>query len=144
MTQTSTTPLIPDGLFGIEYTGPDGKKLYRFFALEAERTNRVFCANLDQTSWLKKVVAYRDIIAREVYRSHLGLPNLMVMVVTPSEARIETMKKLVMEITRGRGSTQFIFRPIPVLGFQAPSPSPELFTSPWHRSGYSSFDISTA
>src|SRR5260370_41903946 len=52
-THTSHAPLIPDGLFGLEYTQPDGKKLCRFFALEAERTNRVDCSNLHQPSWLK-------------------------------------------------------------------------------------------
>jgi len=144
-TRTSTTTLIPDGLFGLAYAQPDsGRTLYRFFALEAERTNRVHCSNLEQTSWLRKVLAYREITAQRIYHSHLGLPNLMVLVVTPTDARIETMTKLIMDITEDRGSTQFLLRSIPVLGFKAPPPTPELFVSPWRRAGHPAFEIARA
>jgi hypothetical protein len=57
-------------------------------------------------------------------------------------ARIETMKKLIMEVTAGRGSPLFLFRAIPVLGFKPPLPAPELFASAWMREGQPDFDIS--
>src|SRR5205823_14959611 len=59
-----------DGLFGLEYAQPDGKKLFRFFALEAERTNRVYCSNLHQTSWLKKNIG----ISRYYRTGNLSVP----------------------------------------------------------------------
>jgi hypothetical protein len=141
-TQTAKFSLVPDALFGLEYAD-SGKKLYRFFALEAERANRVYCNNLYQTSWLKKVLAYRQIIANKTYHSHFGLPNLMVMVVTPTPAKIETMKRLIMQVTQDRGSTQFLFKSIPVLGCgsSAPEPTAELFTGAWSRAGHPDFFI---
>jgi hypothetical protein len=36
--------------FGFEYTRPDGSKLYRFATIEAERSNKVWCNNLEDTS----------------------------------------------------------------------------------------------
>jgi len=133
--------LIPDGLFGLEYT-TGSEKSYRFFALEAERKNRVWCSNLKQTSWLKKTLAYRDITARKTYTSHFGLPNLMVVVVTPTEHKIKTMiDEVVMEVTEDRGSNMFLFRRIPTIGyaFKAPRPMPELLIDPWKRAGKPDF-----
>src|SRR3984893_11587458 len=47
-------PLVPDAIFGIEYT-KSGQKSYRFFVLEADRNSEpVFRGNLDQTSYLRK------------------------------------------------------------------------------------------
>ena len=143
-THRAQIKLVPDGLFGLEYT-EHGKSSYRFFALEAERKNRVNCSNLHQTSWLKKVLAYREITANKIYKSHFGLPNLMVMAVTPTQARIETMKTLIMDITK-KGSNMFLFRHISVLGydFHAPQPMPDLFTLPWQRAGREDFQINKA
>ena len=77
--------VVPDGLFGLEYAR-DGQKLYRFFALEADRnTMPVKRSNLEQTSYLRKVLAYRQIITQDIHRSHLGLPNLLVLTVTTNE-----------------------------------------------------------
>lgn len=134
--------LIPDGLFGLEYVLADGTKGYRFFALEAERTNRVWCQNLRQASWLRKVLAYRDIARQRAFHSHLGLPNLLVLVVTPTESRIEAMRRLVTEVTEGRGSPMFLFHHIPVIGHGCPPPAmPDLFAGPWARAGYEDMRI---
>jgi hypothetical protein len=83
VTHTADVKVVPDGLFGLEYAR-DGQKLYRFFALEADRnTMPIKRANLEQTSYPRKVLAYRMIISRDVHRSHLGLPNLLVLRVRP-------------------------------------------------------------
>lgn len=97
-TRVSTTPfgvplpsggyLVPAGLFGIEYTVGD-KKTYRFFALEANRgAMPVVRTNPNQSSYLRKIAAYREIIARRVHKTHLGLPNLLVLTLTTGESRI--------------------------------------------------------
>ena len=141
--ESAVFSLIPDALFGLAYTEPDGAKSYRFFALEAERENRVSASSLKQTSFLKKVLAYRDIAGRETYRTQLGIPNLVVLVVTGSAARIETMKKVVMEVTAGKGSGMFLFRPLPGHAdpFKPASPAAVLFSGPWMRSGHPDFYI---
>ena len=83
--------LVPDGLFGIEYA-QDGKKAYRFFSLEADRgTMPVARSKPGQTSYLGKVAAYREIIARQAHKTHWGIPNLLVLTVTTSETRMQAM-----------------------------------------------------
>jgi len=81
--------LVPDGLFGIEY-GASDKKTYRFFALEADRgTMPVTRSNGSQTSYLRKITAYRDIIAHQIHKTHWGLPNLLMLTVTIGETRVQ-------------------------------------------------------
>ena len=135
--------LIPDALFGLEYRQPDGRASYRFFALEAERSNRVAASNLRQSSFLKKVLAYRDIVARQTHHTTLGLPNLLVLTVTTSKARVETMKALVTEVTGGKGSALFLFKEFCTVGqlFHAAHPTTDTFTSAWGRAGYPDFCI---
>jgi len=128
--------IVPDALFGIQYADT----AYRFFALEVERRNRVDCANLTQTSWRKKVLCYRDIAARKTYAA-LGIPNLLVLAVAPSAAHIANMKKLVLEVTEGKGSPMFLFRSI---NHENKRPMVELLSEAWERSGREDFHISKA
>jgi hypothetical protein len=132
--------LIPDGLFGIEYTQSEGAKKYVFFALEAECKNRVDPTNLEQTSWLKKYLGYRYILKHRLYHKRLGLPHLYILTTTPTQARIDTMKQIIMDNTDQRGSTPFFFHPMPVLSYRYPQmkspPVPNLFASPLQRAGH--------
>lgn len=53
-----TGAIVPDGLFGIEYQNAN-RKLYRFFALEADRgTMPIVRSKGRQTSYLGKIEAY--------------------------------------------------------------------------------------
>lgn len=140
-TESAAFDLIPDAVFGLAYAEPGGGKSYRFFAFEAERENRVAASSLKQTSFLKKVLGYRDIAARETHRTQLGTPNLIVLVVTGSQSRIETMKKTIMDVTTGKGSSIFLFRTGLTDPFKAPAPATELFSGPWQRAGHPDFYI---
>jgi Replication-relaxation len=142
-TENAAFDLIPDAAFGLAYSEPGGGKSYRFFALEAERENRVAASSLKQTSFLKKVLGYRDIAARETHRTQLGIPNLIVLVVTGSQQRIETMKRVVLDVAAGKGSSIFLFRPLPALTdpFKAATPATGLFSGPWQRAGHPDFYI---
>ncbi|MBJ7533310.1 replication-relaxation family protein [Rhodomicrobium vannielii ATCC 17100] len=144
-TESASFSLVPDALFGLAYSERDGSKSYRFFALEAERENRVSASSLKPTSFLKKVLGYRDIAARETYRTHLGVPNLLALVVTSSQARIDTMKKVIMDVTAGKGSSIFLFQALPSLTdpFKPGRSAPELFSGPWQRAGQPDFFINT-
>jgi hypothetical protein len=127
--------LIPDGLFGLAYTQPNGKILFRFFVLEAERRNRVNTGSLKGSSFLKKILAYRYIIDGGIYKSQFGIPNLMVLTVVPHLARIETMTKAVIDLLGNSGSPYFLFNTIPVLGedYLAEPDQRTLLTRPWRR-----------
>jgi hypothetical protein len=55
----SHTPLIPDAYFGIRY----GDRGARTFVLESDRENEpIVRNNLDQTSYLRKILQYRQLI----------------------------------------------------------------------------------
>ena len=141
--QRITPAVVPDGLFGLEYAA-GGTKSYRFFALEADRTQMpVARSNLAQSSYLKKLLAYREIAARRVFESHFGLPNFLVLTVTSSERHMRTIMALLDEVTAGKGSKLFLFKTLSTLGdFQrAPLPTPQLLTTPWERVGHTAFRI---
>jgi hypothetical protein len=93
--------------FGFEYTMPDGSKAANFFTIEAERTNKAWANNLEDTSWLQKALVYRELRRSGKLFSHFGLPKFYIIVVSPTRQHIETMKKLVMELTNGSGSEMF-------------------------------------
>lgn len=69
------TMLIPDALYGIEYE-IGGEKRYRFWALECERTSPAWRSRSDASSTALKLAAYDVLIAARSYRSHWGIPNL--------------------------------------------------------------------
>jgi hypothetical protein len=122
-----------NGPFGIRYE--DGTA--RFLSLEAEHTNQVDCNNLTKTSFLKKYLAIRYIMDNKLHTKHWGPPNLITLVVTSSQARIDTMKALIMRETKDKGCPYIAFAIIPVLEdpFTAAKPMPELFTQGWQRAG---------
>lgn len=73
--------LIPDALYGIEYV-IEGEKRYRFWALECERTSPNWRSTDQASSTSLKRAAYDAMIAARTYRSHWGIPNLKLHLVT--------------------------------------------------------------
>jgi hypothetical protein len=130
----ATTPsgwVVPDGLFGIEYAASD-KKGYRFFALEADRsTMPVARSNPEQTSYLKKIAAYRDVISRQAHKTRWGLPNLLVLTVTSSESRAAD----IMQRIEGEpgGGPAFLFKAVDQSELR--TPANQLIFNPWQRPG---------
>jgi hypothetical protein len=124
-----------NGIFAIDAPGQP----YRFFSLEAEHTNRVATSNLNQTSFLKKFLAIQSIMENGLYKKAWGIPNLLHLVVVPSQARINTMKALIMRLTNNKGASYVLFREIPVMSDinRVCKPMPELYTAPWQRAGHS-------
>jgi hypothetical protein len=146
VTHSADVKAVPDGLFGLEYA-QDGQKLYRFFAFEADRNMMpVKRANLQETSYLRKILAYRQIITQDVHRSHLGLPNLLVLTVTTNEHHMKNIMAVVEEVAKEGKSTLFLFKTISSLGdFQkAPAPTPHVLTEPWQRVGFEPLTIDQA
>ncbi len=122
-----------NGPFGIRYS--DGTA--RFFSLEAEHTNQVDCSNLRKTSFLKKFLAIKHIMDTGAYKRVWGLPNLVTLVVTSSQARIDTMKDLILRETNGKGVRYIAFYKIPVMeDLEASKPMPEMYTNGWQRAGH--------
>lgn len=136
-------PLVPDAIFGIEYSS-EGRKTYRFFALEADRnTEPVVRANLLQTSYLRKVLQYREVTARRTYLARFGLPNLLVLTVTTNEQHLRNIMELAGTLAGGTSSPSFLFKTMPSLDSleKAPLPTPDILTAPWRRAGHADFRI---
>jgi hypothetical protein len=123
--------VVPDGMFGLEYAN-GGNKTYRFFALEADRgTMPVSRSDGDQTSYLGKIAAYRGLLTHQVHKTHLGIPNLLVLTITTSEARMrEIMRR--MEGPAG-GCAPFLFKAIGTADLKLPAS--RLLSEPWARAG---------
>ena len=135
--QVVEVKLTPDAVFGLEYTTA-GVKSYRFFALEADRaTMPVSRTTLRVTSYLRKILAYRQVAAREMYRTQYGIPNLLVLTVTTSDSHMRSIMRLLGEIASS--STLFLFKTAAAFGTlgTTPVPSPEMLSEPWGRVGCS-------
>ena len=135
--------VVPDGLFGLEYQSEAGKS-YRFFALEADRnTMPIRRSRLMQSSYVRKLLAYGEVLTQGIYRSHFGIPNLLVLTVTVSDTHRTNIMAVLEEITGGKGSPVFLFKTMSTLGdgLKAPLPTPHMLIEPWQRQGYPPFNI---
>jgi len=142
-TQHADIKVVPDGLFGLEYER-DGSKVYRFFALEADRnTQPVTRSDLQQSSYLRKILAYRQISVQGIHKSHLGLPNLLVLTVTTNERHMASIMSLLRELAHEGKSRLFLFKTMSSLGDfnKAPAPTGDMLTDSWQRVGYDAFRI---
>lgn len=131
---------VPDALFGLEYSR-DGKKTYRFFALEADRNSMpVARSNLAQSSYLRKILSYTEIIRQGLHKFHFGVPNLLVLTVTTNERHMHGIMKLVRDL---EGDLRpFLFKALPSsTDFAVASPVPEILTSPWLRADGTTLQI---
>ena len=91
----------------------------------------------EQSSYRRKILAYREIIARQLHRTYLGVPNLFILTVTTSDAYKAYMLASVKAVTEG-GSTSFLFKTTSAVGN---SPNSALLVDPWERAGYPPFSI---
>ena len=93
--------------------------------------------NPNQTSYMRKLTAYLEVMDRQVHRSHFGIPNLLVLTLTTSEARmIEMLGRLG---GQAGNNAAFLFKAV---RDDAPRmPMPELLTEPWQRAGHPPFCI---
>ena len=132
--------VIPDAVFGLEYL-VGASTYYRFFALEVDRgTMPIIRTGVGQSAFLAKLSIYEDLLAAGGHRSHLGIPNLLVLTVTASESR----KRHIMSALSKRSgdSAPFLFSAVGQkrpgadgCGFEA------LSGVPWQRVGHASLDI---
>lgn len=88
-------------------------------------------SNPNQTSYLRKLAAYREVIEHRVHKSHFGVPNLLVLTLTTSEVR---MKEILTRLSAQAGNNAaFLFKAI--RGDTPRQPTPQLLTEPWERAG---------
>jgi len=130
--------VVPDAIFGIEYPR-DARKAYRFFALEADRaTMPIGRSNGHQTSYMTKLAAYRSILALQVHKTQLSLPNLLVLTITTSEPRKSEIMHRVGE--QAGDNASFLLKAVGCTVV----PAFQLLDEPWERVGFPSLHIATA
>ena len=129
--------VVPDGFFGLEYS-VGGRKTYRFIALELDRgTMPVTRSGSGQTSYFGKLSAYRNVIARQAHKFHLGISSMLVLTLTTSKGRAEQMMKSL----GGDAGTNAVFLFRALDGASLSDPALELLTSPWMRAELHSLQI---
>jgi hypothetical protein len=139
----SDVPVLPDAVFGLQY--PNGT--FRCFALEIDRgTMPLTRGNLDETSYLRKLLQYREVISRGVYKAHFGMTTtpMLLLTVTTNERHLDGIKDLLRDLAREQQwKRAFLFKAEPSLGsFQrAPHPALSLLTTGWDRVGNPPFFI---
>jgi hypothetical protein len=133
-THTSDKALAPDALFAIGDT---------YFALEADRgTEPIERSNLNQTSYLRKFLQYRDVLKGRTYKAVWDIPNLMVLHISARQERTDRLKDFLANGLRGKSESQ-CFRSAPTLASTAKSPMPlkTLLTDPYDRVGHPPYII---
>ncbi|MEJ0019691.1 MAG: hypothetical protein WDN25_24685 [Acetobacteraceae bacterium] len=140
-------PLVPDAIFGLEYAAEAGRR-YRFFMVEADRNHEpVIRADLRETSYLRKVLQYRQVIGRGIYREHFGMKSPMLLLTITTNARhMSNIQKMTAEVFGRAGCPYLLFATLPAFGDSlcVPSPCDQLSAAPWQRTGYSSMRIDQA
>jgi hypothetical protein len=106
--------VVPDRVFGLDFTSERKRK---YFFLEADRaTMPIMRTGLDQTSYVRKLVAYLAGGGKaNAFGAHFGIGNFRVLTVTTSRERTATMIDALEQLTRGTGSSQFLFVDRPTL-----------------------------
>ena len=137
--------LVPDGIFGLEYRLSDGRKRYRFFAIEADRnTEPIRSSQFARKSYYRAVLQYREFVGRGVYKDILKMTvPLLVLNVTTNPTHLQSLVDLVAEVSGGAGNTFMLFQATPSFGrvFKPPALLPHLLHGSWQRAGHGDFHI---
>jgi hypothetical protein len=100
----------PDRVFGLRFAGEPHHRRLAYFFLEADRgTMPVTRQGLDQTSFRRKLLGYRETWRQGLHRAHFGIPNFRVLTVTTSEERMRHLAAACGSI--GGGQRLFLFAP---------------------------------
>jgi hypothetical protein len=82
----------PDRVFGLRFEGEPDHSQYVYFFLEADRGSMpVMRQGLEQTSFRRKLLGYRETWRQGLHRTHLGISNFRVLTVTTNQERMRHM-----------------------------------------------------
>jgi len=136
-------PLIPDAVFGIDYGATEG-----FYVLEADRdTEDGFSPTITKNSVISKLLRYQDVMTKRTFASHFDISNLMVLIVTMPQSRVEFLEHLIRHFMRlptrdggEPGSSYVAMTDIQPFGdFYTPPIMSDLFAREWIRAGTKPF-----
>lgn len=102
-----TVHLIPDAIFGLRQTTPNGKTRAAYFFLEMDRGTMTIApaervreseAFLHRATVLRKFLAYAESWQQRLHEKHFGIKAPRVLTITTSESRSETMRRVVQDL----------------------------------------------
>lgn len=98
----------PDRVFGLRFKGQGVSSAY--FFLEADRgTMPVSRRDLAQTSFARKLLAYRETWRQRVHKTHFGIPSFRVLTVTTSSERLAHLAAACRSLAGGGAGGLFLF-----------------------------------
>lgn len=118
---------VPDALFAVE-TFENENPLYRFYMLEVELKNPLIRRTPEQSSTLKKLLAYKQVLQGDIARKHLSLPNLYVIFETNSPDKLKAIQALASEIWSEEQHNRVLFKPV-----DSDEDSSMEITKKWHQ-----------
>jgi Replication-relaxation len=84
--------VMPDRVFALEYPDINGRSRRIYYFLEADRgTMPVVRANLSQTSFQRKLIAYQATWSQGLHRRQLGIDRFRVLTVTAISKRVGSL-----------------------------------------------------
>lgn len=96
--------IVPDRVFGLEFTDGAGQKPQTWFFLEADRgTMPVIRSGLDQSSFYRKLLAYAAMWSQNIHRSRFGWQRFRVLTITTDKGRLATMQRASQRLQHGKG-----------------------------------------
>jgi hypothetical protein len=99
----------PDRIFGLRFESLPENRQHVFFFVEADRgTMPVTRKGLAQTSFTRKLLAYRETWRRGLHTAHLGIPNFRVLTMTTNRERVEHLVAACRSLPGG-GARLFLF-----------------------------------
>jgi hypothetical protein len=140
-----TVRVRPDGMpFRLSLHLDHAKtRTFCFSGIELDRnTEPLRPEDLRRSSILRKILAYREVVATEAYKQHYGFTNLLVPIVTVNATHLEHIRQLILEATNGKGASYLLLKAID--SDAALVPDPRLLNEPWQRAGYPPLAIAAA
>jgi hypothetical protein len=132
-----TTVKPDDEIVGYRYGPPGTQSSFLFFVREDDRDTE------DWTTVRRKMEAYLAIQQQEIYKKRYGIPNCLFLWLTISPRRMQEMMKLLLRLTSGKGSAQFLFKMINDFASYEnfPLPTGHMARDLWQRAEYPPFSM---
>ena len=130
--------------FGIAYKLDDGKERKILFpGHEFDRvTEPLETDDAHRTSITRHLLSILSLLERG-YERHFGTGRFFVPIITIGEVRMQSMMRLLLKLTDGKGSRHILFKHVDDFASFAnfPPATGHMLTEPWQRAGHEPFDI---
>jgi hypothetical protein len=105
--------VVPDRVFGLEFSDASGEPSRAYFFLEADRgTMPVTRRHLSQTSFHRKLLAYEATWAQSLHQTRFGFHRFRVLTVTTSAERVQSLVDACGKLKSGHGLFLFANRSV--------------------------------